>query len=81
MYLLRLYTTQRGSEALEIKSEPLPGLGEHLHDVGKVRLPGGRINYFLDRNAEERQGEEKDEHPENEFEHERFHYTTDGTRC
>ena len=60
---------------------PQPGLGEEVEEVGEVCLAGGRVDNGLDRDAEERQCEDEDEEPEDEFQkredgHGWVHYTT-----
>lgn len=63
LYLLR---TSLGWANPEIC--PLPGLGEHIHNVIEVCLAGRGIDDGLDRNTKERQSQEENKAPEDEFE-------------
>ena len=47
----------------------MPELGEEADDVIEVRLTGRGVDDGLERDAEKRQCEDEDEHPEDEPEH------------
>ncbi|MEK7515522.1 MAG: hypothetical protein AAB555_01110 [Patescibacteria group bacterium] len=57
----------------------MPSLGQDVEKVTYILLAGGRVDDCLDRNAEERQGEQEDEDGEGEVQNNVYHhiyYTT-----
>ncbi len=46
---------------------PLPAFRKETHEVAEICLTGWRVDNSLDGDAEERQRQEKDKHPEEGF--------------